>query len=87
MKTVKTIVILFDCLNAQGAEGRNAKKRVKSALQREHICWRHGTVWTVYLTVSDSVKSLEGLIARALGAVSLRLGMSIKGASIVPPVK
>lgn len=77
MKTAKTIVILFDCLNAQGAEGRNAKKRVKNALQREHICWRHGQAWVVYLTASDSVKSLEGLIARALGAVSLRLGLVV----------
>lgn len=77
MKTAKTIVILFDCLNAQGAEGRKAKKRVKSALQREHICWRHGQAWVVYLVASDSVKSLEGLIARALGAVSLRLGLVV----------
>lgn len=73
MNTAKTIVILFDYLNAHGAEGRNAKNRVKNALQREHICWKHGNAWLIYLPAHKSVESLEGLIARALGSVSLRL--------------
>lgn len=73
MNTAKTIVILFDYLNAHGAEGRNAKNRVKNALQREHICWKHGNAWLIYLPAHESVESLESLIALALGSVSLRL--------------
>nr|DAG15724.1 MAG TPA: hypothetical protein [Caudoviricetes sp.] len=81
MNTAKTIVVLFDYLNAHGTEGHNAKKRVKNALQREHICWKHGNAWLVYLPAHESVEGLEDLIAGALGAVSLRLGLVVDNES------
>lgn len=45
----KTVVVFWNYLNSEGADGRNAKKRAQRALNREFICWPRGTAWLVYI--------------------------------------
>lgn len=54
----KTVVVLWNTLNCEGADGRNAKKRAQRALNREFICWPRGTAWLVYIPSRSSVEYL-----------------------------
>lgn len=64
----KTVVVFWNYLNSEGADGRNAKKHAQRALNREFICWPRGTAWLVYIPSRSSVEYMEALLGKALGS-------------------
>ena len=65
----KTVVVFWNYLNSEGADGRNARKRAQRALNREFICWPRGTAWLVYIPSRSSVEYMEAVLGKALGSL------------------